>query len=72
MYGSPHGALHLLEQAAAARRQANDVWRWAIRDAFAKGAPIEQVAIMARTTIDEVRGVLDQAFAEQTGQPAGQ
>jgi hypothetical protein len=55
--------LHLLAQAADTRRRADDVWRWSIRDAFAKGAPIEQVAVMARTTVDDVRGVINQALA---------
>jgi hypothetical protein len=64
MYGSSDKALRLLDQATSVRDHADKVWRSAIREALATDAPVEHVALWARTTIDNVLIIVNELHAE--------
>jgi hypothetical protein len=64
MYGSPEKALGLLDQASSVRDHADKVWRSAIREALASNAPVEHVALWARTTIENVLIVVNELHRE--------
>jgi hypothetical protein len=66
MYGSSDRARHLLEQATQGRRDADQAWRSAIRQALASDVSVEYVAIWAETSVDDVLAIVDDLH-EQRG-----
>lgn len=69
MYQQSDNALHRLDSAVRLRQRADVMWRYAIRDALASRAPVEAVALRARTTIEDVLDIVDQQSADRTAPP---
>lgn len=64
-YQQSDSALHRLASAALSRQRADVAWRYAIRDALANRAPIEDIALRAKTTIEDVLAIVDQQVTDQ-------
>lgn len=65
MYHQSDNALHRLDNAALTRQRADVVWRYAIRDALASQARIEDIALRANTTIEHVLAIVDQPATDR-------
>jgi hypothetical protein len=53
-------AMRMLDRASSDRRQADLIWRSAIREAISCSIPIEQISAAAKATIEDVLAVADQ------------